>query len=463
MIFKINGTSKYNLDTVKECLIENATGIVIPKEKVSYLNTNLYGRETKQSYRWYSECVLLNIKLHESVQGWVNLIKIRACNTSGNAYTTKTIVQTETPYIVLHDDVQYAVLFRFGDKAISKDGKILDLNTKVVTSNKWFRGQVETKETYYYYTINGKEQLIHRLILEGWLYNENPLVKYQVNHIDGNKLNNVLSNLEWVSPSENIRHLFQTGLSNQNIVARIRHRVTKEIKEFHSKSEMCRFLGIADQSFINTPSGYLYGEYEIRVTTDDREWYYLKGDEPIIPKTAVNIFQVYKNNELYKTIFTRDELNLLLGLPRLNPVDNTIERINNNSKEYKIVHTTKAKSGPYDVKNILSNEIKRFDTVPEIATYIEYNESSIRVNINIDKLVKNIYAIKTADENWKETYKEMAGTQPKVVNVKNIITGVVTVCPTQREAYELVGTTKKTLKKHMNTGRAFNNYLINCK
>lgn len=35
MILKINGTSKYSLDTVKECLIENVSSIVIPKEKVT--------------------------------------------------------------------------------------------------------------------------------------------------------------------------------------------------------------------------------------------------------------------------------------------------------------------------------------------------------------------------------------------------------------------------------------------
>ena len=463
MILKINGTSKYSLDTVKECLIENVSGIVIPKEKVPYLNTNLYGKETKQSYGWYNEYTLLNIKLHESVQGWVNLITIRDCNTSGNVYTTKTIVQTETPFIIVHDDVQYAVLFRFGDKAISKDGKILDLNTKAVTSNKWFRGQVETKETYYYYTINNKEHLVHRLILEAWVYNENPSVRFQVNHIDGNKLNNVLSNLEWVSPSENIRHLFQTGLSNQNIVARIRHRVTKEIKEFHSKSEMCRFLGIAEQSFINTPVGYLYGEYEIRVSTDTRDWYFINGDEPVVPKFANFMFRVYKNDVLVKTLFLRDELNIMFGYSKDQIVSKTVDLVNKQSKDYRIEMISLSKTGPYDVKNIKTNEVRRFDNVPQIASYIDYNESSIRVNINVDKLVKGVYAIKTADEEWKESYNEMAGTQPKEVTVKNIITGVVTVCPTQREAYELVGTTKKTLKKHMNTGRAFNNYLIICK
>jgi hypothetical protein len=55
--------------------------------------------------------------------------------------------------------------------------------------------------------------LIHRLVL--LLFGELPKNKDQndVNHIDGNRLNNHISNLEWNTDSENIKHAFRLGLN----------------------------------------------------------------------------------------------------------------------------------------------------------------------------------------------------------------------------------------------------------
>lgn len=61
-----------------------------------------------------------------------------------------------------------------------------------------------------------KTTSLHRVVAQAWI--PNPQNKPQVNHIDGNKKNNCVNNLEWVTNLENMHHAIEHGLQKDSIV-----------------------------------------------------------------------------------------------------------------------------------------------------------------------------------------------------------------------------------------------------
>lgn len=90
-----------------------------------------------------------------------------------------------------------------------------------------------------------KAHLVHRLVAKAFVDGRNDSL--QINHRDGIKTNNAASNLEWVTPSENLKHAYRNGLAYRSDLAGTRPvkiRVIETGQIFYSETECANALGI---------------------------------------------------------------------------------------------------------------------------------------------------------------------------------------------------------------------------
>lgn len=100
---------------------------------------------------------------------------------------------------------------------------------------------------------------VHRLVAISFI--PNPENKPEVNHIDGNKFNNNISNLEWNTSSENKTHSVSIGLKDKGI-ERQRKLVSKTVYNvltgqiYDSAKEASELNNIRHKTLIHMLSGH---------------------------------------------------------------------------------------------------------------------------------------------------------------------------------------------------------------
>ena len=148
-----------------------------------------------------------------------------------------------------------------GQYKICKNGKVWSSITEKYLS--------PAKTSGGYYTVSlyknkkSKTHYIHRLLAEAFIANPDNMPC--INHIDGIKDNNDLSNLEWCSYSENNRHAYSNGLSKKGNL-----RYNSKLRENHIKSVfMLSRIGLSQEK-ISRMFGVSRGS--IQDVLDGKSW-----------------------------------------------------------------------------------------------------------------------------------------------------------------------------------------------
>lgn len=278
------------------------------------------------------------------------------------------------------------------DYIIYENGSVYSIKTKKFLSPR----QSENDDNYLTIVlyVNGKayQRYIHRLVAEAFI--PNPDNKPEVNHKDGDKTNPDISNLEWVTKSENIIHAFKTGLKQGK-----RGKTSHFAKYDSDRIELaCQLLseGILTLKMIEDiteiPFATLYSiiyfnawediskKYNVKNYYHDRDSYTSEMYEIVFKLLSDNRLSLYEISDISGIRYSSIN-NILRNVP--NPLYNNlykkydITKYSSKNKTYKdIPEEAKEKIKRMFFEGIKSKYIKRI-----ISKEFDINEEKIRVYI----------------------------------------------------------------------------------
>ena len=344
--------------------------------------------------------------------------------------------------------------------AISSDGDVINVLTKQCLS-------VYIHNGYKAVNILGNVCYIHRLLGSAWIENDDRINKVVIDHIDGDRQNNNIKNLRWVTTADNNKAAIQQGLSTQSQACKIKNLNNGIIKTFNSFTDLTEHFGISriNSKIVSLGDGRPYIKkignafYQVKYVTDDTPW--------ITLSEALKLYKM-KSSKCYILTIGNSTFSNLAEISRFinngkkyTSLQAAIDYIKNDMGfEINLRTITVDDKKHFIAHNIKTNEVLYAVTLKEFEELTGNNKSAIyKSMINNGAYVYN---------NWR--YKHDNGEEfrdlnqidnvPKDVKAVSLNTKSVLVFKSIREAARHFNVDPKIVKKYIANKKPLNSYRL---
>jgi len=350
------------------------------------------------------------------------------------------------------DNITYRVIPTYKDIGISNIGTVRYLNTYAYIKGS-IVGGYRGISTHNYTTNQLDVCRVHRLVAMAWCPNTDYVKRNIVDHIDENKLNNVSSNLRWVTPSENVIYSIHKGLFRFSVIDTTDGRSTSN----SSLRSVAKYVGTSykNLSMSRLPmllnnNGSEYLVIDNTVTNNIADVYFkLKYAFKVVKINNVHDVQYFKTKKeihtLFKIPYYKDSINITKKYLKV--------------LGYRVVDlhgVTMSKK--YDVKNLVSGVTHAGLTLKEVISITGTNRSMVLTRINKkyrygQPMGSWLLKLSTEDEYIQVPNKNT----DKYIASKD---GVDTIFNSFRALARHLKAPRAQLKQYINTKRTYQGYKL---